>query len=46
MENIAAWANSGSFFATGLAAFICGAALLYLVMTRTMKHREKSDENS
>jgi len=46
MDNIVNWASNGSFFATGVAGFICGAALLYLVMNRTIKRREESgDEN-
>lgn len=39
MENLMGWSPAALFSMIGLAAFICGVALFYLVMNRTRKHR-------
>ena len=44
MENVAQWVSSNPFTSVGIAAFVCGIALLFLVMRRTMKHREKTTQ--
>lgn len=43
MEMISNWGTEHPFLAVGAAAFICGVALFYLVMIRTIKHRENAD---
>jgi len=39
VENVTGWSPAAIFSMVGLAAFICGVALFYLVMNRTRKHR-------
>ena len=43
MENLSDWSPVMVFSMVGLAAFICGVALFYLVMNRTRKHRKAED---
>jgi hypothetical protein len=38
-----AWSPLAIMSTVGLAAFLCGVALFYLVMNRTRKHRDLSD---
>lgn len=39
MQSLLNFGATGQVAAAGVAGFICGVALLYLVMVRTMKHR-------
>ncbi len=42
METLVNFVTSNSVVLIGAAAVMCGVALLYLVMSRTMKHRDSS----
>jgi len=44
METLLNWLSSNGTFLVGLAAVMCGIALLYLVMARTIKHREDTTD--
>jgi hypothetical protein len=39
MTSFIEWVNANPVVATGVGAFFCGVALMYLVMRRTQKHR-------
>ena len=42
METLVNFVTSNSIVLIGAAALMCGVALFYLVMRRTMKHRDAS----
>ena len=43
METSTNWIGSNGMLFIGIAAVLCGVALFYLVMSRTIKHREKTE---
>jgi hypothetical protein len=45
MENLGTWFATHPLMAVALGAFACGVALFYLVMRRTMKHRDASTQS-
>ncbi|MBV1866360.1 MAG: hypothetical protein KUG69_00420 [Marinosulfonomonas sp.] len=44
METLTNWLAVNGMHLSGVGAVICGVALLYLVMTRTQKHREQTHD--
>ena len=46
METLVNFVSSNSVVLIGAAAAMCGVALLYLVMSRTMKRRDPSADAS
>ncbi len=46
METLVNFFTTGNAVIAGLAAIVCGVALLYLVMQRTIKHRENTKDVS
>ena len=46
METLVNFVSSNSVVLIGAAAVMCGVALLYLVMSRTMKRRDPSADAS
>lgn len=43
MENISNWVASNPMLSVGVAGFLCGVVLLYLLMMRGIKSREDKD---
>jgi ABC-type sulfate transport system permease component len=43
MEPILIWISDNAVLAVGIGAFLCGVSLMYLVMQRTLKHRQKEE---
>ncbi|MGR3342905.1 MAG: hypothetical protein ACU0DI_06725 [Paracoccaceae bacterium] len=43
METLVNFVTSNSIVLISAAALMCGVALFYLVMSRTMKHRDPSE---
>lgn len=44
MGNLTDWIASNMVLAGGTGAFLCGAAIFYLVMARTLKRREQAED--
>lgn len=44
METLTNWLASGGLHLGGIAAVVCGIALLYLVMARTQKRLDQTDD--
>ncbi len=44
MESFMNWMSTNPGVTISLGAFACGVALFYLVMRRTMKHREETSQ--
>ncbi len=44
MDSVLTWMSENVVLSVGMGAFACGVALFYLVMRRTMKHRDATSD--